>query len=231
MPNRPLRRWRPGALHGAFPPHSRGLRVGSADAVSNHDDPVPRNVLYDGQRLWLIDWESAYRNDSLVSSSAEDESVVLEAYSGGRSNQACHRRLALVRAFIRLYYAGVLLSASFAHFGALADSDLSAPTVSELGDIGPVVAWLRDGVRDADLGLLFRHWGLGPAAPAGRGQSPRLAFSTALGRASVQRLRLARVGSFGLEHVVAGEWHRLGAGTQLDLEVHVALAAEGDLGS
>ena len=31
--------------------------------VSSHNDCVRRNVLFDGERLWLIDWESAYRND------------------------------------------------------------------------------------------------------------------------------------------------------------------------
>lgn len=34
--------------------------------VSSHNDPVPNNVLFDGKRLWLIDWESAYCNDRLV---------------------------------------------------------------------------------------------------------------------------------------------------------------------
>ncbi len=38
----------------------------SEEAVSSHNDPVPRNVLFDGRRLWLIDWEAACRNDPLV---------------------------------------------------------------------------------------------------------------------------------------------------------------------
>jgi aminoglycoside phosphotransferase (APT) family kinase protein len=40
--------------------------AGLASLVSSHNDPVPSNVLFDGERLWLIDWESAYRNDPLV---------------------------------------------------------------------------------------------------------------------------------------------------------------------
>ena len=32
-------------------------------SVSSHNDLNPRNVLYDGQRLWLVDWEAAFRND------------------------------------------------------------------------------------------------------------------------------------------------------------------------
>jgi hypothetical protein len=39
-----------------------------------------------------------------------------------------HQRLASVRALTRLYYAGVLLSASAATLGAIADHDLAVPT-------------------------------------------------------------------------------------------------------
>ncbi|WP_374450362.1 phosphotransferase, partial [Stella sp.] len=46
--------------------HLEALRAmpgwGDAGAVSSHNDPVPRNILFDGERLWLIDWESACRN-------------------------------------------------------------------------------------------------------------------------------------------------------------------------
>ena len=31
--------------------------------VSSHNDVNPFNVLFDGDRLWLIDWEIAFRND------------------------------------------------------------------------------------------------------------------------------------------------------------------------
>jgi thiamine kinase-like enzyme len=37
-----------------------------ANLVSSHSDPVPLNILFDGNRLWLIDWENAFRNDPLV---------------------------------------------------------------------------------------------------------------------------------------------------------------------
>jgi hypothetical protein len=108
--------------------------------VSSHNDFVRRNVLFDGERLWLIDWESAYHNDPLVdvaialdsfAASRELESVLLNAWLGHAPDDALHGRLALVRPLTRLYYAGVLLSASFAASGALADRELSAPTPSE----------------------------------------------------------------------------------------------------
>jgi len=34
--------------------------------VSCHNDPNQQNLLFDGTRLWLIDWETAYRNDPFV---------------------------------------------------------------------------------------------------------------------------------------------------------------------
>ena len=109
--------------------------------VSAHNDPVPRNILSDGTRLWLIDWESAYRNDPLVDTaialdnlapSPELETALLNASWTGRLDGDFHLRLGKVRMLTRLYYAGVLLSASFAGSGSLEDKDLHAPTIEEL---------------------------------------------------------------------------------------------------
>ncbi len=89
--------------------------------VSSHNDVLPRNVLFDGRRLWLIDWENSYRNDPLVdlataldnfAPSPELEEVLLLAWLGHEPDDLARTRLALVRALTRLYYAGVLFSAS-----------------------------------------------------------------------------------------------------------------------
>jgi aminoglycoside phosphotransferase (APT) family kinase protein len=109
-----------------------------SQSVSSHNDLVPRNLLFDGERLWLIDWESAYRNDPLVdvaialdqfAPSPEWQRLLLEAWAGHAPDEAVSARLGLVRAFTRLYYAGVLLSASAAASGAVGDRDLSAPAL------------------------------------------------------------------------------------------------------
>jgi aminoglycoside phosphotransferase (APT) family kinase protein len=108
--------------------------------VSSHNDPVPNNILFDGERLWLIDWESAYRNDPLVdvaivldslARSPELEDTLLQAWLGRAADETVRARLALVRALTRLYYAGVLLSASALAPRAAPDADLAAPTVAE----------------------------------------------------------------------------------------------------
>jgi hypothetical protein len=115
--------------------------AGLAGLVSSHNDPVPSNILFDGERLWLIDWESAYRNDPLVdvaivldnlARSPELETVLLEAWLGRTPDEALWARLAVTRALTRLYYAGVVLSASAAASWMTGDTDLSAPTPAEL---------------------------------------------------------------------------------------------------
>jgi aminoglycoside phosphotransferase (APT) family kinase protein len=114
--------------------------AGSASLVASHNDAIPSNILFDGERLWLIDWESAYRNDPLVdvatmldtlAPSPELEDVLLRAWLGGAADETVLARLELIRALTRLYYAGVLLSASAAASQTMLDTDLSAPIVPE----------------------------------------------------------------------------------------------------
>lgn len=112
----------------------------STHAVSSHNDVLPRNILFDGRRLWLIDWESAYRNDPLVdvataldnfAPSPELEAVLLRAWLDGERNEKVSAGLAPARALTRLYYAGVLFSASAVAKRLDADTDISALTYEE----------------------------------------------------------------------------------------------------
>jgi aminoglycoside phosphotransferase (APT) family kinase protein len=107
-----------------------------AGLVSGHNDLNARNILFDGERLWLIDWESAYRNDPLVDAailldnlapSPELQDALLQAWLGRAPDGAWRARLAPIRALTRLYYAGVLLSASATVPRTEPDTDLSAP--------------------------------------------------------------------------------------------------------
>jgi aminoglycoside phosphotransferase (APT) family kinase protein len=112
---------------------------GSDRLVSSHNDSIPSNILFDGERLWLIDWESAYRNDPLVdvaimldtlAPSPELAAVLLRSWLGRAPDEALCSRLAIVSALMRLYYAGVMLSVSAAVGRAPPDTDLSVPTVA-----------------------------------------------------------------------------------------------------
>lgn len=108
--------------------------------ISSHNDPNPRNILYDGKRLWLIDWESAYRNDPLVdvsivldnlAPSPELEDILLRAWLGRAPDNMVRAALAPARALARLWYAGVLLSASATGPRTATDADMSAPSVPQ----------------------------------------------------------------------------------------------------
>lgn len=61
--------------------------------VASHNDLIPGNILFDGQRLWLIDWESAYRNDPLV-----DVATVLDTLATAPALEAAFLRAWLGRA-------------------------------------------------------------------------------------------------------------------------------------
>ena len=71
--------------------------------------------------------------DGQAEPSPELEAVLLQAWLGHAADEVLRERLTRVRAFTRLYYAGVLLSASAAASWVTGDTDLSAPTVAEFG--------------------------------------------------------------------------------------------------
>jgi Ser/Thr protein kinase RdoA (MazF antagonist) len=113
-----------------------------ATHVSSHNDPNARNVLFDGRRLWLVDWETAYRNDPLVdvailadnlASTPELTSQLLENWLGRGPTASEAGRLEDIRRLTRLYYAGLLIG-----FGGKSTepmSDLSAPTQAEANEL------------------------------------------------------------------------------------------------
>lgn len=110
----------------------------AATHVSSHNDPNPGNILFDGERLWMIDWETAYRNDPLTdmailtqnnAATPELEDVLLEAWLGRPADHALRARLVLMRQMTRLYYAGLVLSASVGTAAPV--TDLTAPTPPE----------------------------------------------------------------------------------------------------
>ena len=130
---------------GLMAPHLEGFeRVRSAyrfegPAVSCHNDPNRQNVLFDGQRLWLIDWELAFANDPLVDLGILAENfaqapgsaeALLAAWLGRAPDRAVRARFALARQLSRAFYAGVLLS-GFAASPPAEPDNLTAPSVAE----------------------------------------------------------------------------------------------------
>jgi hypothetical protein len=113
----------PGVLDG----HVAGLARIRADypradaQVSAHNDINQRNVLFDGERLWLVDWELAFSSDPLadVANIANNfsevpgvDSLVLEGWMGCAPDDDTRHRLDLMRDLQRLF-AGCLMLAEF----------------------------------------------------------------------------------------------------------------------
>jgi Phosphotransferase enzyme family len=113
----------PGVLDG----HVAGLARLRAEypwtavQVSAHHDINPRNLLFDGERLWLVDWEIAFRNDPLAdlaniannfSEVPDVDALVLEGWLGQSPDDDTRHRLALMRDLHRLF-SGCLLLAEF----------------------------------------------------------------------------------------------------------------------
>jgi aminoglycoside phosphotransferase (APT) family kinase protein len=123
---------------GQLDPHAEGLaRIFNAlswdtsSLISCHNDPNPRNILFDGERLWLIDWELAFGNDPLVDlailttellEAPELEDVLLEAAFGRMPNRRLRARLGVIRLLTRLFYGCIVLD-------SLAGTLRSAPDI------------------------------------------------------------------------------------------------------
>jgi phosphotransferase family enzyme len=110
---------------------------GASALVSAHNDPNPQNILFDGERLWLIDWETAYANDALTdvailadnfAATPELEDSLLSAWLGASPDRRTRARLHLMRQLTRLYYAGMILSMFAGTPRPEPDTDLTAPT-------------------------------------------------------------------------------------------------------
>ena len=129
---------------GLLDPHVDGLaRVRAAyrfegPAVSCHNDPNRMNVLFDGERLWLVDWELSFRNDPLIdvgilaenfAPSPPAADALLASWLGREPDPALRIRYALARQLSRAFYACALLSIAGA--SASGPDDLSAPTPEE----------------------------------------------------------------------------------------------------
>ncbi|MFN7934460.1 MAG: phosphotransferase [Bryobacteraceae bacterium] len=88
------------------------------DMVSAHNDLKPENVLFDGARVWLVDWEAAFANDryfelamvtNFLAGSESEERVFLEAYWERPVSAYELARLYLMRQVVHLMYASVFL--------------------------------------------------------------------------------------------------------------------------
>jgi aminoglycoside phosphotransferase (APT) family kinase protein len=89
------------------------------DMVSSHNDLFkPDNILFDGHRVWLVDWEAAFLNDryadlavvaNLVVTNEAEETVYLREYFGEPPDQYQRARFFLAQQVAHMFYAMVFL--------------------------------------------------------------------------------------------------------------------------
>ena len=99
-------------LAAVYPRHDQ-------DMVSSHNDLFkPDNILFDGHRVWLVDWEAAFLNDryadlavvaNLVVTNDAEERVYLQEYFGQPPDQYQLARFFLMQQVAHIFYAMVFL--------------------------------------------------------------------------------------------------------------------------
>ena len=111
-----------------------------ADRVSSHNDLFkPDNILFDGQRVWLIDWEAAFLNDryadlavvaNLLVTDETEERAFLDRYFEKPPSEYQYARFFLMRQLTHMFYAvAFLLIGSSA--GMSSDSAENVPEFRE----------------------------------------------------------------------------------------------------
>jgi len=84
------------------------------DKVSSHNDLNPNNIVCDGQRIWVLDWDAAFLNDRYVDlaitanffvTNEAQESLFLDAYFGDGLNLYTSARFFIMRQTCYLIYA------------------------------------------------------------------------------------------------------------------------------
>jgi aminoglycoside phosphotransferase (APT) family kinase protein len=128
-------------------------RTRPEDLVSSHNDLNPGNILYDGERLWFVDWEAAFLADRYVDLATlanwfafdpQVQTMLVTSYFGAAPTPEQSARLHLMRLVNHIFYGMIMLNgaADERPEARLADGDLSGLT---LADIGPL---LRQGRFD-----------------------------------------------------------------------------------
>ena len=92
-----------------------------SETVPSHNDMRPENILYDGHRAWLVDWEAAFLNDryldlavvaNFVATNAAEEDTYLRRYFGEPASEYRRARLYLMRQLLHLFYPAFIMALS-----------------------------------------------------------------------------------------------------------------------
>ncbi|MEO8371478.1 MAG: phosphotransferase [Candidatus Solibacter sp.] len=107
---------------------------GDTEMVSSHNDLYkPDNILFDGQQVWLVDWEAAFLNDryadlavvaNQIVTNAVEEGAYLAAYFGAPPEPYQAARFFLMQQLAHIFYTMAFLFLS----GAPVDWNEAVPT-------------------------------------------------------------------------------------------------------
>ena len=112
-----------------------------AELVASHNDLKPQNMIFDGKRIWLVDWESAFLNDPYVDLAVvanffvkdeAGEENYLKGYFGEPAGgfapfwEYRRARFYLMRQALSMFYAALLISFA-TRAGFSVDADMTTP--------------------------------------------------------------------------------------------------------
>lgn len=90
------------------------FQLAAADLVFSHNDLNPNNILCDGNKLWIIDWDVAYPNNRYIDlanvanffvHTPDQEKAFLKVYFGNDANDQQMARFFAMRQICRIVYA------------------------------------------------------------------------------------------------------------------------------
>jgi hypothetical protein len=91
-----------------------------SDLAPGHNDLFkPDNMLFDGSRLWLVDWEAAFQNDryadlavvaNMIVTNESEERIYLQEYFGEPPDEYQRARFYLIRQLAHMFYAMAFLT-------------------------------------------------------------------------------------------------------------------------
>jgi aminoglycoside phosphotransferase (APT) family kinase protein len=132
-----------------------GYRTRPGDLVSSHNDLNPGNLVYDGTRLWLVDWDAAFLADRYVDLATlanwftrdeAGETALLATYFGRGPQPEERARFDLMRLVNHLFSGVIFLNTAM---GERPDARLADRTLA-----GPGLADLHEGLRTGAFAIL-----------------------------------------------------------------------------
>jgi aminoglycoside phosphotransferase (APT) family kinase protein len=135
------------------------------DLAPSHNDLFkPDNMLFDGTRLWLVDWEAAFQNDryadlavvaNMLVANDADEQIYLQEYFGAPPTPYQSARFHMMRQLAHIFYALAFLSLGSAEKPV----DWSEP-VPEYGAFQRRFWERLAGLADSDSKIVYGkvHW-------------------------------------------------------------------------